>query len=100
METAKLFIGNLPFSATEDDIKTLFSEVGTVEEVRLINDRETGRSKGFGFITFAEEQMAKAAIEKFNGHEFQGRPLRVDRAVAKSGGGGGGGRGRGERTRY
>ena len=96
METAeatKLFVGNLPFSTTDEELKTLFAQAGTVTDVRLIHDRETGRAKGFAFVSFADADMAKQAITNFNGYEFQGRPLRVDHAVPSNGGRSGGGRG-------
>ena len=99
METAKVYVGNLVFGATEADISTLFSEAGAVEEVRLITDRETGRSKGYAFVTFAEEAGAEAAVEKFNGVEYQGRTLRVDRARPSTSGGGNNNRRRGSAPR-
>ncbi|MCD6055308.1 MAG: glycine-rich RNA-binding protein [Gammaproteobacteria bacterium] len=97
METAKLYIGNLPFTVSNDDVKALFGEAGEVEDVRLITDRETGRSKGYAFVTFVTENGATAALEKFNGYEYQGRALRVDRARPSTGGGGGGRGDRGDR---
>ena len=91
----KLFVGNLPFSATEDDLRALFAAHGTVESVSLITDRETGRPRGFGFVEM-ENDGATKAIAALNETEFQGRNMTVSEARAKErsgGGGGGGGRG-------
>ena len=91
----KLYVGNLPFSATEDDLRTLFSEYGEVHSVNLISDRETGRPRGFGFI---EMEGADQAIEALDGRDFEGRNLKVNVAKDRGdrgGGGGGGGRGGG-----
>ena len=93
----KLYIGNLPFTATEDEIKELFGAHGTVHSVALINDRETGRPRGFGFIEMEDEE-AGAAISALEGTDFGGRSLRVNEARprrehAPGGGGGGGGGG-------
>lgn len=91
----KLFVGNLPFTATEEEMTRLFSQHGTVHSVALINDRETGRPRGFGFVEM-DDAAAKAAIAALNGHDMDGRQLRVDEAQDKrSGGGGGGGGSRG-----
>jgi cold-inducible RNA-binding protein len=76
----KLYVGNLPYSTTEDDLKELFGSHGTVASVHLISDRETGRSKGFGFVEFESDDEAKAAIEALNGQEFSGRALVVNEA--------------------
>src|SRR6266480_6881801 len=93
----KLYVGNLSFQTTESDITAAFEQCGTVESVTIINDRDTGRSKGFGFVVMGDEDAEKA-IEKFNGKEFNGRALTVNEArpmVKKDfGGGGGGGGGR------
>jgi RNA recognition motif-containing protein len=95
--TKKLYVGNLPFSTTEDDLSDLFAEVGNVESVRIITDRETGRSRGFGFVEMADEDAEKA-INQFNGTDMNGRPLTVNEARPQTnrggGGGGGGGYGR------
>jgi RNA recognition motif-containing protein len=94
--TKKLYVGNLPFSTTEDDLSDLFAEVGNVESVRIITDRETGRSRGFGFVEMADEDAEKA-INQFNGTDMNGRPLTVNEArpqTNRGGGGGGGGYGR------
>ena len=76
----KLYVGNLAFETTGDDLKTLFAEAGTVESVSLIEDRETGRSRGFGFVEMQTKEEGAAAVEKFNGTEFGGRPLKVNEA--------------------
>jgi RNA recognition motif-containing protein len=76
----KLYVGNLSFDATEDQVKDLFTGYGTPESVRVITDRDTGRAKGFGFVEFSSDQEAKAAISGLNGQEFQGRPLTVNEA--------------------
>jgi RNA recognition motif-containing protein len=88
---SKLYVGNLPFSATEEGVRTLFSQFGEVLSVNLISDRETGRPRGFGFV---EMENAEAAITGLNGKDFEGRPLKVNQAQERpqrSGGGGGGG---------
>jgi len=99
----KLYVGNLPFTATDDTLKQMFSQAGQVESARIITDRDTGRSKGFGFVEMATEQEAAGAITKFNGMDFEGRALTVNEArpmVPRDGGGGrgfgGGGRDRGK----
>lgn len=95
-----IYVGNLPFSATEDDVRTLFEAHGKVESVKLINDRETGRPRGFGFVDMPSAD-AQAAIAAVNGHEMGGRQLRVNEAQERaprgprSGGYGGGGGGYG-----
>ncbi len=93
----KLYVGNLPYNTSEEDLRTLFSQHGTVESVAVITDRETGRSKGFGFVEFADDNEARAAISGLSGQEFGGRALTVNEARPKPGGGGGGGGGRGGR---
>ena len=75
----KMYVGNLPFSSTEDDLRDLFSQYGEVQSANIIYDRETGRSRGFGFVEMAEES-ADSAIESLNGNEFGGRTLRVNEA--------------------
>jgi RNA recognition motif-containing protein len=92
----KLYVGNLPFSATEDALSAKFAACGTVESAKLITDRETGRSKGFGFVEMASDAEAQAAIDKLNGMDYDGRPMTVNEArpqKKRSGPGGGGGRG-------
>jgi RNA recognition motif-containing protein len=88
----KLFIGNLPFSATEQSVRALFEPHGTIESLALINDRDTGRPRGFGFIEMSSADASKA-MQALNGKDFEGRALKVNEAQAKdrSGGGGGGG---------
>lgn len=86
----KLYAGNLPYSATEQDLLDKFTACGTVETVKLITDRDTGRSKGFGFIEMANEAEAQAAIESLNGTDYEGRPMQVNEArpqQKRSGGG-------------
>jgi len=91
----KLYVGNLPFSVTEDSLQQLFSQSGKVEAATIITDRDTGRSKGFGFVEMSSEQEAADAIAKFNGSDFEGRSITVNEARPKAPreGGGGGGRG-------
>ncbi len=92
----KLYVGNLPFSATEGSVSDLFSQIGGVDSVRLITDRDSGRSKGFGFVEMASDEDAEKAISELNGKEFEGRALTVNEArpqEPRSGGGGGGFRG-------
>ncbi|MES9946025.1 MAG: RNA-binding protein [gamma proteobacterium symbiont of Ctena orbiculata] len=91
----KLYVGNLPWSATEDDVRELFSDIGEVQSANLILDRETRRSRGFAFVEMSQGDAEKA-ISQLNGKDFQGRDLRINEAMDKpkrsSGGGGGGGR--------
>jgi RNA recognition motif-containing protein len=95
----KLFVGNLPFSTTDADMQSLFSQCGEVTSANVIMDKFTGRSRGFGFVEMTNTDEAQVAIERFNGHEMQGRPLTVNQAKPqepRAGGGrpgGGGGRG-------
>ena len=91
----KLYVGNLNFRTTSEELQELFSQVGTVESASVIEDRETGRSRGFGFVEMATPEEATAAVEQFNGKDFNGRNLTVNEARPKTerGGGGGGGRG-------
>ena len=100
-----IYVGNLPYTATEEDVSGLFANYGPVERVKIITDRETGRSKGFAFVTLGDQSQLNASIEALNGYEYQGRALRVNASEPKeakpggfrpSGGGGGGGYG-GER---
>ena len=90
----KLYVGNLPYSATEADLTDKFAASGTVESAKLITDRDTGRSKGFGFIEMGTDAEAQAAIESLNGTDYDGRPMKVNEAKPqekRSGGGRGGG---------
>ena len=91
----KLYVGNLSFRVSGDELRELFSQAGTVESVSVIEDRETGRSRGFGFVEMASPEDAAKAIEMFNGKEVGGRNLTVNEARPKMerGSGGGGGRG-------
>jgi RNA recognition motif-containing protein len=92
----KLYVGNLAFQTTSEDLQQLFSEAGTVESASVVEDRETGRSRGFGFVEMATKEEGEAAIEKFNGKEVGGRNLNVNEARPREDRGGrGGGRGGG-----
>ena len=87
----RLYVGNLPFSVDETTLRSLFEQNDrTVEEVKLITDRDTGRPRGFGFIEMANSEQADSAISELNGYELDGRPLTVNEARERSGGGGGG----------
>ena len=77
--TKKMYVGNLSFQSTEDDIRNLFSEFGDVESVNLITDRETGRSRGFAFVEMPDDQ-ANAAMQSLNGSDFEGRSLKINEA--------------------
>lgn len=97
MET-KIYVGNLSYETTEDDLRTLFAQAGTVSSVALIKDRDTGQSKGFAFVEMSNQSEAEKAIQTFNGYTFSNRPLKVNMArprEERSFGGGGGGYGRG-----
>ena len=90
---SKLYVGNMSFNTTEDALRDAFTQFGTVTDVYIANDRETGRPRGFAFVTFSSEAESKAAIEKMNGADLDGRALTVNEARPKeSSGGGGGGR--------
>jgi len=89
----KLYVGNLPYSASDEALSSFFGQVGTVESARVIMDRETGRSKGFAFVEMSSDEEAADAIAKFDGQEFEGRAMRVSEARPQQNGGGGGGRG-------
>ncbi|HEV2667339.1 MAG TPA: RNA-binding protein [Blastocatellia bacterium] len=94
----KLYVGNLSFGTTEDDLQQLFSQVGTVESATMVTDRDTGRSRGFAFVEMSSKSEGAAAIAKFNGAELDGRSLTVNEAKPREnrgGGFGGGGRGGG-----
>jgi len=96
----KLYVGNLPFSATEQVLSETFASCGTVDTVKIITDRDTGRSKGFGFVEMSTDAEAQEAINKLNGQDFEGRAMTVNEAKPmpprdSRGGGGGGGGGRG-----
>lgn len=92
--TTKLYVGNLSFGTSKEDLQDLFAKAGTVESVSLIEDRETGRSRGFGFVEMSTKEEGAAAIQQFNGTDLDGRALNVNEAKPRedrnSGGGGGG----------
>ncbi|MBS1984791.1 MAG: RNA-binding protein [Bdellovibrionales bacterium] len=89
----KLFIGNLPFSATNASLESMFSQVGTVESAKIVTDRDTGRSRGFGFVEMSSSEDAAACIQKFNGVDVDGRAISVSEAKPQAPREGGGGRG-------
>jgi RNA recognition motif-containing protein len=95
----KLYVGNLSFNTTENELQELFLQAGAVQEVTLMQDKFTGKSRGFAFVTMGSEADAQTAITKFNGQTIEGRPLTVNEARPREarppGGGGGGGGGRG-----
>ncbi len=86
---SKIYVGNLPFTATEDAVRALFAQHGTVESVALIKDRDTGQPRGFGFVEMARADAARA-IQALNGQNMDGRPLKINEAQDKPRGGGGG----------
>ncbi|HEX4823687.1 MAG TPA: RNA-binding protein [Candidatus Polarisedimenticolaceae bacterium] len=87
----RLYVGNLPFSADDDQVRELFGQNGrNVVEVKLVTDRDTGRPRGFGFVEMGSSEDADSAIRDLNGREFGGRPLTVNEARERSSGGGGG----------
>jgi RNA recognition motif-containing protein len=89
-----IYVGNLPYTATEGDVSGLFAAYGPVERVKIITDRETGQSKGFAFVTLGDQSQLNAAIEALNEYDYNGRALRVNASEpkeARPGGGGGGG---------
>lgn len=88
----KIYVGNLSFDTGEAALRDAFAEFGDVQEAVIINDRETGRSRGFGFVTMPDDGQGRAAIEAMNGTSLDGRSLNVNEARPKAGGGGGGGR--------
>ncbi len=94
----KIYVGNLPWSTTSSDLEAMFSPHGAVRAAEVISDRETGRSRGFGFIEMETDEGLQASIAALNGHEINGRPLTVNEARERTprpgGGGGGGGGGR------
>ena len=85
----RLYVGNLSFNTTESTLRDLFSQAGTVAEVKIMLDRETGRPRGFGFVEMGNETEAQAAVAQFNSRELDGRSLKVDVAAERTGGGGG-----------
>jgi cold-inducible RNA-binding protein len=92
--STKLYVGNLAFTTSSDELQTMFAQAGTVESVSLIEDRETGRSRGFGFIEMSTKEEGAAAISQFNGKEMGGRALTVNEAKPRENRNGGGGGGR------
>ena len=109
----KLYVGNLSFQTSSEDLQELFAKAGTVESAAVVEDRETGRSRGFGFVEMSSKEEGQKAIEQFNGQDMGGRALNVneakpreDRGGSRGGGGGfggnrnGGGGGRGGNSRY
>ncbi len=89
----KLYVGNLSFQTSAEDLQELFAQAGTVESANVIEDRDTGRSRGFGFVEMSTKEEGEAAIAQLNGKEVGGRSLTVNEAKPREGGGGGGGRG-------
>ena len=98
---SKLYVGNLSYDVTENDLNDLFSPKGEVVSVKIISDHQSGRSKGFGFVEMSSKEESEAVISAFNGYDLKGRPLRVNESIDKprrksgsrdGGGGGGGGR--------
>jgi len=93
--TNKLYVGNLAFSTSSQDLQELFATAGTVESASVVEDRDTGRSRGFGFVEMSSQEEASKAIEQFNGKEVNGRSLTVNEAKPRENRSGGGGGGRG-----
>jgi RNA recognition motif-containing protein len=91
--TKKLYVGNLSFQTTNQDLQDLFSQAGTVESAQIIEDRDTGRSKGFAFVEMSTNEEAASAIDQFNGKDVGGRMLKVNEAKPRENRSGGGGRG-------
>ncbi|OLC94153.1 MAG: RNA-binding protein [Acidobacteria bacterium] len=103
----KIYVGNLSYQMTEADLSDMFTQIGAVESVQIITDRDTGRSKGFGFVQMSDDEAAEKAIAQLNGKEINGRALTVNEARPMEkrdrgprGSGGGGGRGQGGRGGY
>jgi cold-inducible RNA-binding protein len=90
-----IFVGNLSFRTTEDEVRSLFAAYGSVDRVNLITDRDTGQARGFGFVEMSNDGEAERAIAELNGRELGGRAINVNEARPKEDRGGGGGRGRG-----
>src|SRR5215210_2798619 len=91
----KLYVGNLSFNTSTQDLEQMFGEIGTVESTNIIEDRETGRSRGFGFVEMSSKEEGSTAIAQLNGKEIDGRELKVNEAKPQENRGGGGGGGRG-----
>jgi RNA recognition motif-containing protein len=96
-DAMKIYVGNLSFDTTQESLEDLFRDYGQVDEVAIISDRETGRPRGFGFVTMSDDYCARKAIEALNGQDFEGRTLTVNEAKPRENRGGGGGGGRGGR---
>jgi cold-inducible RNA-binding protein len=96
----KLYVGNLSFQTSSDDLQQLFGQAGTVESAAVVEDRETGRSRGFGFVEMSSPEEGQAAIQKFNGQEVGGRALNVNEAKPREDRGGNRNGGRGGSSRY
>ena len=84
----KLYVGNLSFTATEDELREYFAQAGTPESVAIVKDRMTGKSRGFGFVEMSSDSEAMQAIEHLDGKDFKGRPLKINEAKARDTGGG------------
>src|SRR5438552_17440754 len=93
--STKLYVGNLAFQTTSEELQALFAQAGTVESASVVEDRMTGRSRGFAFVEMATKEEATAASDQFNGKEVGGRALKVNEAKPRENRGGGGGGGRG-----
>ena len=93
--SSKLYVGNLSFSTTDQDLEEVFAELGTVESTNIITDRDTGRSRGFGFVEMSSPEEAQNAIAELDGKEVDGRNLKVNEAKPRENRGGGGGGDRG-----
>ena len=91
--SSKLYVGNLAFQTSSEDLRQLFAQAGTVESATVVEDRDTGRSRGFGFVEMSTKEEAQAAISQFNGQDVNGRSLTVNEAKPREDRGGGGGRG-------
>ncbi|MBV71136.1 MAG: RNA-binding protein [Myxococcales bacterium] len=89
--SSKVFVGGLAWATTDDSLRTAFEGCGEVVEAKVITDRESGRSRGFGFVTYTDEEGAQAAVDQLSNSELDGRTIRVDLAREQRGGGGGGG---------
>jgi cold-inducible RNA-binding protein len=85
----KLFVGGLPFATSNDQLRSLFAECGEVASATVVTDRDTGRSRGFGFVEMATPEAAEEAINRYNGRDYEGRRLQVEKAKSPSAGGGG-----------
>jgi RNA recognition motif-containing protein len=89
----RLYVGNLPYRATEEELTALFSRAGAVDNVQVMKDNVTGRARGFAFVEMATDEAAQKAVEEFHQYQMDGRALVVNEARPRTGGGGGGGRG-------